>query len=68
MSPRLRQRAERIARLFRLRRVTDVEPQLPDTATAVAVIMDGNGRWARRRGLPTLAGHRAGTAALRRTV
>jgi len=68
MSPRLRQRAERIARLFRLRRVTDVEPQLPDTATAVAVIMDGNGRWARRRGLPTLAGHRAGTSALRRTV
>jgi undecaprenyl diphosphate synthase len=68
MSPRLRQRAERISRLFRLRRVADVEPQLPDTATAVAVIMDGNGRWARRRGLPTLAGHRAGTSALRRTV
>jgi undecaprenyl diphosphate synthase len=34
----------------------------------VAVIMDGNGRWARRRGLPPLAGHRAGTTALRRTV
>ena len=30
--------------------------------------MDGNGRWARRRGLPTAAGHRAGTRALRRTV
>ena len=30
--------------------------------------MDGNGRWARRRGLPPLAGHRAGTPALRRTV
>ncbi len=30
--------------------------------------MDGNGRWARRRGLPPLAGHRAGTSALRRTV
>ncbi len=27
----------------------------------VAIIMDGNGRWARRRGLPRLAGHRAGT-------
>jgi undecaprenyl diphosphate synthase len=26
----------------------------------VAIIMDGNGRWARRRGLPTIAGHRAG--------
>jgi len=30
--------------------------------------MDGNGRWASRRGLPLLAGHRAGTRALRRTV
>src|SRR4051794_23385909 len=30
--------------------------------------MDGNGRWARQRGLPIAAGHRAGTRALRRTV
>ena len=30
--------------------------------------MDGNGRWARKRGLPVAAGHRAGTTALRRTV
>jgi undecaprenyl diphosphate synthase len=30
--------------------------------------MDGNGRWARRRGLPVAIGHRAGTKALRRTV
>src|SRR4051794_12864487 len=29
--------------------------------------MDGNARWARRRGLPVAAGHRAGTRALRRT-
>ena len=34
----------------------------------VAIIMDGNGRWARRRGLPVAAGHSAGTRALRRTV
>jgi len=34
----------------------------------VAVIMDGNGRWAERRGLPRVAGHRAGTAAVRRVV
>jgi undecaprenyl diphosphate synthase len=32
------------------------------------VIMDGNGRWAMRRGLPRIAGHRAGAAALRRVV
>ncbi len=31
----------------------------------VAIIMDGNGRWARARGLPRLAGHRAGTDNIR---
>ncbi len=36
--------------------------------THVAVIMDGNGRWARSRGLPRLAGHRAGTENLRRVI
>jgi undecaprenyl diphosphate synthase len=45
-----------------------VEPELPEIARSVAIIMDGNGRWARRRGLPLAAGHRAGTRALRRTV
>ena len=34
----------------------------------VAIIMDGNGRWAARRGLPRVAGHRAGAAAVRRVV
>jgi undecaprenyl diphosphate synthase len=34
----------------------------------VAVIMDGNGRWAIRRGLPRIAGHRAGVIAARRIV
>ena len=34
----------------------------------VAIIMDGNGRWAQSRGLPRALGHRAGVAALRRTV
>jgi undecaprenyl diphosphate synthase len=34
----------------------------------VAIIMDGNGRWAESRGLPVEAGHREGTRALRRTV
>lgn len=33
-----------------------------------AIIMDGNGRWAARRGLPRLAGHRAGAQAVRRAV
>jgi undecaprenyl diphosphate synthase len=34
----------------------------------VAIIMDGNGRWARARGLPRVAGHRAGADAVRRVV
>ena len=34
----------------------------------VAIIMDGNGRWAKQRGLPRAFGHRAGVSALRRTV
>jgi len=34
----------------------------------VAIIMDGNGRWAEAQGLPVADGHRAGTRALRRTV
>src|ERR1043166_3347852 len=34
----------------------------------VAVIMDGNGRWAVRRGLPRSAGHHAGVDAIRRVV
>src|SRR4051812_13154444 len=53
---------------LRLRPSFPAEPALPEVARSVAIIMDGNGRWARRRGLPVLAGHRAGTRALRRTV
>jgi len=34
----------------------------------IAIIMDGNGRWARKRGLPRVAGHRAGIAAVREVV
>lgn len=34
----------------------------------IAIIMDGNGRWARRRGLPRQAGHRAGAENLRRII
>jgi undecaprenyl diphosphate synthase len=34
----------------------------------IAIIMDGNGRWAKSRGLPRMAGHRAGTENLRRII
>jgi undecaprenyl diphosphate synthase len=40
-------------------------PRIP---THVAIIMDGNGRWAIARGLPRLVGHRAGTENLRRII
>ncbi len=39
-----------------------------DAPRHVAVIMDGNGRWAAARGLPRVEGHRRGVEALRRTV
>ncbi|WP_425475557.1 isoprenyl transferase [Mesorhizobium quangtriensis] len=38
------------------------------TPEHVAIIMDGNGRWAKARGLPRVAGHRAGVEALRKAV
>lgn len=38
------------------------------TPAHVAIIMDGNGRWAKERGLPRFAGHKAGVEALRQTV
>ena len=38
------------------------------TSLHVAIIMDGNGRWATRRGLPRVAGHRSGIEAVRRIV
>lgn len=45
------------------------EQNLPETIpTHVAIIMDGNGRWARERHLPRLAGHRAGVENLRRLL
>ncbi len=43
----------------------DEETESPEH---VAVIMDGNGRWARSRGLPRIAGHKAGAEAVRRTI
>ena len=40
----------------------------PQSTLHVAIIMDGNGRWALGRGLPRVAGHRAGAEAVRRAV
>ncbi|MBN1370740.1 MAG: isoprenyl transferase [Anaerolineaceae bacterium] len=46
----------------------DVKTALTKVPTHVAIIMDGNGRWAKKRGLPRLAGHKAGTENLRRVI
>ena len=40
-------------------------PDFPDIPRHIAVIMDGNGRWARQRGLPRKEGHRAGAESVR---
>lgn len=50
------------------RRPTDPPPDPLRIPTHIAIIMDGNGRWAASRGLPRAAGHRAGREAIRRTV
>jgi len=49
---------------------TDVTPEehLPEVAHAVAIIMDGNGRWASEHGVTVAEGHRAGSRALRPVV
>lgn len=46
----------------------DATPEAPAPVGCVAIILDGNGRWAASRGLPVAEGHREGTRALRRTV
>lgn len=50
--------------------VVEVAPAEPGSCVPahVAIIMDGNGRWAASRGLPRVAGHRAGVQAVRRTI
>jgi undecaprenyl diphosphate synthase len=58
--------------LSRIRTLARVRPlpdeTLPEVAASVAIILDGNGRWAKRRRLPTAAGHRAGARTVRKIV
>jgi undecaprenyl diphosphate synthase len=56
----------RIRTLARIRPLPEAD--LPEVAQSVAIILDGNGRWAKKRGLPTAAGHRAGARTVRRIV
>jgi undecaprenyl diphosphate synthase len=43
-------------------------PQHPDIPRHIAIIMDGNGRWAKERGLPRREGHRAGAESIREVM
>lgn len=63
---RIAQMRARYAKADPLARLPDVDPRrIP---RHIAVIMDGNGRWARQRGFPRIFGHRNGARALRETV
>jgi undecaprenyl diphosphate synthase len=46
----------------------EIPPSAAKPALHVAIVMDGNGRWAKQRGLPRSLGHRAGVESLKRTV
>src|SRR5215510_13525068 len=53
-----------------LKKAAELLGQIDRTAlpSHIAIIMDGNGRWARKRGLPRVAGHRAGITAVREVI
>src|SRR5579883_3634007 len=55
------------SRVKKKEEVSEVESS-PSPVRHIAIIMDGNGRWATRRHLPRMAGHKAGVAALHRVV
>ena len=60
-------------RLFGVRKEKTEKPETPSLDMSrlprhIAIIMDGNGRWATRRGLPRTAGHKAGVEALRAII
>ena len=58
-----------LTRIRSLRRLRPLpERESPEVPASVAIIMDGTGRWAKRRRLPTAAGHRAGARTVRRIV
>lgn len=65
--------ADALARMRRVNPRANPEAALPDVPPDciprhIAIIMDGNGRWAQQRGLPRIMGHRNGASAVRRVV
>lgn len=62
--------SDRLSHFFKAKRDAELLGQFDASAVPghVAIIMDGNGRWATKRGLPRIAGHRAGVKAIRETI
>ena len=54
--------------MFFRKKTKETEIDASRLPTHIGVIMDGNGRWAKRRGLPRSAGHQAGADALKKIV
>ncbi|KPV49591.1 UDP pyrophosphate synthase [Kouleothrix aurantiaca] len=48
--------------------MTPDKPEQPQAPCHIAIIMDGNGRWAKQRGMPRIVGHRAGVENIRRIL
>src|ERR1700693_4756465 len=64
-----RRRKNQLMQSLTVRQIAAVEPPIPQVARLhVAIISDGNGRWATSRGLPRSAGHRAGAESARRII
>jgi len=49
-------------------KASPLKPPLKNLPKHIAIIMDGNGRWARKRSLPRIAGHKQGIGALKRVI
>src|SRR5215467_5811564 len=67
-SPRRRRKSSMAVHEIILQHMTGALPALPAPSLHVAIITDGNGRWATSRGLPRSAGHRAGAEASRAVI
>lgn len=57
-----------MSKIFKNKKIEESIKNHPNLPSHIGIIMDGNGRWARRRGLPRIAGHNAGIESVRRVV
>src|SRR3954452_96805 len=67
-TPRTTDLSSRTLKSDTLQRLADAGLDPARLPRHVAIIMDGNGRWAQQRGLPRIEGHRRGTQSVRATI